>query len=147
MTASIGHRGRTGRILVATAFAAIIVAVSCGVDAPRRSSTSGTRRLSNAAEAPPSTYRATPECQAIAAYDLGQLASVAPPDQIDAALEAAQKTADNLKRLKPEWASIIDEEMQRLRAVAKGGTLTRDQQAAAAQLHAPITEYWNKNCI
>lgn len=147
MSALAGRGTRTGRLLVAGVVAAATVVAACGVDAPRRSSTSGTRKLADAAQAPPSTYKPTPECQAIAAYDLGQLASVAPPDQVDAALEAAQKTADNLKRVKPEWANIIDEEMQRLRAVAKGGTLTRDQQAAATQLHAPITEYWKQNCI
>ncbi len=127
--------------------AALLGSAGCGVDAPRRSSTSGTRRVSEAQAAPPSTYKATPECQAIAAYDLGQLASVAPPEQIDEALEAAQKTADNLKRIKPEFSSIVDEEMQRLRTVARGDTLTQEEQAAAAQLHAPITDYWKANCI
>ncbi|MCX7619708.1 MAG: hypothetical protein N2037_02550 [Acidimicrobiales bacterium] len=130
------------------AFVAVVaVGSACGVKAPQGSATSGTRRLPTASEAPPSTYKATPECQAIAAYDLGQLASIAPEEQRDAALEAAQKTADNLKRLKPEFSSIIDEEMQRLRTVAKGGTLTPEQQAEAAKIHAPISEFWTTNCL
>lgn len=94
----------------------------------------------------PTTYRATPECNAVRAFVLaGYYATQAPPEKVSDFVATAQRGADEAKAKAPALTSDIDTTMTLLKK-SLAGQVTDADKATNDQVAGNINRWVQTNC-